>query len=126
MENFGIGGGLAALGLWLFIGMVVLGGIWDSIRKREAQHETLRRMLESGRDLDRKLLSDLLGPDEAKQAQDLRVSGLICLALAPGLVLLGWFMSSFAEKMLPLMLGVGGLILCLALGLLYAAKETKS
>ena len=125
MENFGVGGGLAALGLWLFIGMVVVGGIWDSIRKRDAQHETLRRMFESGKEIDRTLLSELLGSDQEKKAQDLRVSGLICLGLAPGLVLLGWFMSFLAEEMLTLMLGVGALVLCLALGMLYAAREAK-
>ena len=126
MDNFGIGGGLAALGLWLFIGMIVIGGIWDSIRKRDAQHETLRRMFESGREIDRALLSELLGSDQEKKAQDLRVSGFICLGIAPGLVLLGWFMSPLAEEMLTLMFGVGALVLCLSLGLLYAAREAKS
>ena len=56
MENVGvgvgIGAGLAALAFWGFIAAVVVAYYWDSIRKRDAQHETVRRALESGQQLD--------------------------------------------------------------------------
>ena len=48
MEAISLGAGLAALGFWLFIAVVVIGGIWDGARKREAKHESLRRIIESG------------------------------------------------------------------------------
>ena len=90
MQELGIGAGLGALGLWLFIAAVVVAGIWDSIRKREAQHETLRRVIESGQPVDQELIDRLLG-GEKRIDRDLKVSGLIMLGVAPGLVALGAF-----------------------------------
>ena len=43
MEGISVSEGLAALGFWTFIAAIIVAGIWDGIRKREAQHETLRR-----------------------------------------------------------------------------------
>jgi hypothetical protein len=121
MENIGIGAGLGAIGLWLFIGACVLGGIWDGIRKRDAQHETLRRMLESGQPLDEKLVDKVLGGGKQLD-RDLKISGLIMLGVAPGLLLLGWVLSlQSPEALLPL-LGVSALVACIAIGLLVAAK----
>ena len=52
-EGLGLGAGLGAIGFWLFIAAVVVAGIWFYVRKREAEHETLRRMIdESGRNID--------------------------------------------------------------------------
>ena len=49
MESIGVGAGLGAIGFWVFVAIVVVAGIWNGICKREAQHETLRRMVDSGR-----------------------------------------------------------------------------
>ena len=46
MEMEGFARGLQAFGLFLFLAAVSVGGIWKGVRKREAQHETLRRMIE--------------------------------------------------------------------------------
>ncbi len=46
MEMEGLGKGLEALAVFLFLAAFSLGGIWYRVRKREAQHETLRRMIE--------------------------------------------------------------------------------
>ena len=105
----------------MFVGACVVGGIWDGIRKRDAQHETLRRMLESGQPLDEALVNKVLGADK-RLDRDLRVSGLIVLAVAPGLLLLGWILSlQTPEALLPLV-GVSALVACIAIGLLVAAK----
>ncbi|NKC00615.1 MAG: hypothetical protein GKR90_19275 [Pseudomonadales bacterium] len=124
MEGIGLGAGLAAFGLWIFIGMAVLGGIWDSIRKRETQHETLRRMFESGQAVDPALFEQLTGGNK-DVARDLRIGGYICLAIAPGLVLLGWFMSALATELLTLLTGVAALLVCISAGMLYAARSVK-
>lgn len=60
MQGFTLGAGLAALAFWGFIASVVVAGVWNDIRKREAQHETVRRLFESGRELDEKTLDKLL------------------------------------------------------------------
>ncbi len=87
MEDFGTGAGLAALGFWLFVGLAVVAGAWDSVRKREAQHETLRRIVESGQTVDEHLADRLLSnTTESKSlARDLRVGGLILGCIAPGM-----------------------------------------
>ena len=124
MENIGIGAGLGAIGLWLFIGTCVVGGIWDGIRKRDAQHETLRRMLDSGQPLDEALVDKVFGGNK-RLDRDLRVSGLIMLGVAPGLLLLGWVLSLQAPEALLPLLGVSALVACIAIGLLVAAKYAE-
>ena len=52
--------GLATLGVFLFLAAVCLGVIWYRIRKREAQHETLRLMIEKGQNVDQALMDKLM------------------------------------------------------------------
>jgi hypothetical protein len=121
----GLGAGLAALGFWLFIAAVVTAGIWESIRKREAQHETLRRLMESGQPVDHAVIDKILGGDRKEISRDLTIGGLITLAAAPGLVLLGWFLSLLAEDALMPLLGVAALVGCIGVGLLIAARFAR-
>ncbi len=126
MEGIGTGAGLAALGFWVFIASIIAVGVWDKIRKRESQHETLRRVVESGQPIDEsltdKLLSITSGASSKNLDRDLKVSGLIVLSLAPGLLLMGWIMSlTLEEELLFIMLGVSALMVCLAIGFLAAA-----
>ncbi len=117
----GIGAGLGAIGLWSFIAAIIVAGIWDGIRKREAQHETLRRMIESGQPIDQALMDKLLGGSK-RLDRDLKVAGLIVLFVAPGLALLGWFVSLLSAEWLLPMLGVSALVGCVSIGLLVASK----
>ncbi len=124
MENIGTGAGLAAAGFWLFIAATIAVGVWDGIRKRDAQHETLRRAIESGQPLDDELVNKLLSltGNGKNLARDLKVGGLIFLSLAPGLVLMGYILSvALATELLGIMSAVAGLILCLSVGFLVAA-----
>ena len=116
-----IGVGLAAMAFWAFLAAVVVAGIWDGIRKREAQHETLRRMVESGQSIDQELMDKLLGGAK-RQDRDLKVAGLIVTSIAPGLALLGWFISLLSSDWLFPMLGVAALVGCVGIGLLSASK----
>lgn len=122
MEGLGAGAGLAALGFWLFVASVIAVGVWDNIRKRESQHETLRRVVESGQPIDEnltdKLLSITSGVASKDLERDLKVSGLIVLAIAPGMILMGWLMSiGLAEELFYIMAGVSALMVCLGGGL---------
>jgi len=124
MEDMGLGAGLGALGFWLFVAAIVLGGIWDGARRRETQHETLRRMIESGQPLDQKLVDRLLGLDKRLDV-DLKVAGLICLGLAPGLALLGWLIGLKSEGAFLPLLGTAALVTCIGGGLLIAAGYAR-
>ena len=124
MSEIGIGAGLAALGFWLFIAVAAVAGIWDGVRKREAQHATLRQVLESGQQIDQELVGKLLGNDR-RLHRDLKVSGLITLSAAPGLALMGWFISLIAEQALMPLLGVATLAGCVGTGLLVAARVAE-
>ncbi len=116
--------GLAALGFWLFVAAAVVGGIWDGVRKRDAEHETLRRLIESGREPDQELVDKLLG-NTKKPARDLTVAGLIVIFAAPGLVLMGWVLSLQGKEVLMPLLAVAGLVAFVGIGLLTAARFLK-
>ncbi len=79
---------LGALGFWIFIAAIVVAGIWSDTRKREIQQETLRRIVESGKDIDAAMLDKLIaaGRGDARPDKDLKTSGIIMLFIAPGLV----------------------------------------
>jgi hypothetical protein len=129
MQSFTLGAGLAALAFWGFIASVVVAGIWYDIRKREAQHETVRRLVESGKPLDSELVEKLLslsGNREARPDRDFKLVGMILLPTAVGLALLGMVLGmQFEEWRLPL-LGVAGLVLCVGLGFLLTANMASN
>jgi hypothetical protein len=119
--------GLGALGFWIFIAAVVVGGIWSDIRRRESQQETLRRMIESGQHLDPAVIDQLLEKgDKETQGRDLRVAGLITAAAAPGLAILGLFLGQLNEKVIPALLGVSVLVVFVSVGLFLAARLVES
>lgn len=118
----GLGAGLAAFAFWGFLAAVVLGGIWYAIREREAQYETVRRIVESGQEIDQAALDRILGGSRSLD-QDLRMSGLIVVFIAPGVALLGWFLGDISEAARSALFGVAGLIAFVAGGLLIAARS---
>ncbi len=125
MENFelsSLGAGLVALAFWGFIAAVAVAGIWDGIRKRDAQHETVRRLLESGQQTDQATLEKLLSLSDGGNKhpdRDFKITALWILPVAPGLALLGLILG--AEAQAPL-LGVAVLVACLGIGFLLAGK----
>jgi hypothetical protein len=118
-----LGGGLVAVAFWGFVASCVLGGVWYSIREKEAQHETLRRIIESGRDIDADLIDRVMN-DGGKSNGDLRVAGYITMSVAPGLALLGYVLevATDNDKIFTIMLGIGGLVIFVAIGMLFAAR----
>ena len=120
----GLGAGLVALAFWGFIAAVVVAGIWYGIRERQAQHETLRHMIDSGKPIDQALMDKVLGGDRQVH-RDLRIGGLIVLCAAPGMALLGWFISRIAEPVLMPLLGVAALMVFVGIGLLAASRAAE-
>lgn len=117
----GIGQGLSALAFWGFIAAVVVAGIWYSIRERQAQHETLRRLIDSGQAIDQALVDQVLGGGR-RTDRGLRIAGLIVIFVAPGLAILAWFVGQLSEPWLMPLLGAAALVAFVGIGLLVAAK----
>lgn len=120
----GLGAGLAALAFWGFIAAVVVGGIWYAVREKEAQHETLRRMIDSGKELDEETVSRVF-KENGRPDRDLKIGGIIAASAAPGLAVLGWSLGSVSSEALHALLGVAGLVAFIAAGLLIAAKVAE-
>ncbi|MEX3007497.1 hypothetical protein [Hoeflea sp. TYP-13] len=120
----GVAAGLGAFGFWIFLAAVVIAGIWYDIRKKEVQHETLRRIMDSDQKIDEALLDKLLSASSGgsrRLERELRIYGVVTLFTAPGLALLGWILGfQFPPAMLPI-LGASVLVLFVAVGLLVAA-----
>lgn len=125
MQGISTGAGLAALAFWGFIAIIVVAGIWYEIRRREAQHETLRRLIDSGQPLDQMLadrIVSLSGGGRKRLERDLMAYGLVVLFAAPGLALLAVFVGwQFPPALLPL-LGAASLVACIGIGLIVTAR----
>jgi O-antigen/teichoic acid export membrane protein len=125
MQGFSLGAGLAALAFWGFLASIVVAGIWYDVRKREAQQETVRRLLESGQPIDDSLMDKLFslgGGTRERLDRDFKLVALIMLPTAVGLALLGLVLGlqDIGAK-LPL-LGVAALVACIGLGFLWASR----
>jgi len=119
--------GLGALGFWIFIAAIVVAGIWFDVRKRESQQETLRRVVESGKEIDPAIIDKILaaGKELSRIDRDLRVSGLIVIFLSPGLAVFGWFLAKSRPEIMSVMLGIALLVGFIGIGLLVAAKVAE-
>jgi hypothetical protein len=124
MEFTGIGAGLAAIGFWGFIAACVVGGIWYDARKRESQQETVRRIVESGRELDPQVLDKLLMLSDGKENRpdlDMKLTALWIAPAAAGLVALGFVIGSFEPQARTPILGAAALAGVLSVGFWIAS-----
>lgn len=118
--------GLGAFGFWLFIASIVVAGIWYDARRKESQQETLRRIVESGRDIDPALIDRIIGASAGENlARDLKVGAYVVLPLAPGMAMLAVFLGMIAPEPRAALLGVAILMGFIGTGLLLAAKMVE-
>ena len=83
----------------------------------------MRRLAETGQPLDQELLDTLLGRNK-DLAGDLNIAAYILFGISPGMVLLGSILGlAFAEGIFWPLVGVGGLTLCIGIGMKYAANS---
>jgi hypothetical protein len=115
-------GDMGVLGFWLFLAAVVVSCMRSDARKRESQQETLRRLVESGKDVDAALIDKMMasGNNNERARGDLKTSGLIVVFVAPGLLALGWFLSRLNEKLWGIMIGVSILVGFVGIGMMVA------
>lgn len=121
MDVNSIGGGLASLAFWGFLAAVVVAGIWYGLRERQAQYDTLSKLVESGQAVDQAVIDKILGGN-TRPDRGLKIGGLITIFVAPGLVVLGWFLERVEDGILQPLLGVAGLVAFVGVGLLVAGK----
>lgn len=116
--------GLGAMGFWIFLAAIIVAGIWFDVRKRESQQETLRRVVESGQQIDPVVIDKMVaaGGGSSRPDRDYKISGMIVGFIAPGMPILGWFLARFNEDLFGLMLGVGMLMAFVSAGLYIAGK----
>lgn len=131
MDNIdlGLGAGLAAIAFWLFLALVSVAAIWDGVRKREARHETLRRLAESGQPIDEKVMEKMLmlkAGGSKRYDRDFKLTALWILPVAVGMAFFGFIMGSYHPEAFGPLLGVSALLACLGIGFLIASKVTAS
>ena len=115
--------GLGALGFWLFIAVVVGGGIWYDAKRKEIQQETLRRIVESGKHIDPAVIDRVVGTSDAKELErDLKIGALIVLAAAPGLFVFSLFLGMISPEARMAVMGASGLVAFIGGGLLMASR----
>lgn len=120
----GLGAGLAAIAFWGFLTAVVVGGMWYALRERQAQYDTLSRMVESGQPVDEAVVERVLGGNK-RMDRDLKVAGLIVVFVAPGLAVFGWIIGKVSENAFLPMMGVAALVGFIGAGLLVAARYAE-
>ncbi len=124
MENIGLGAGLASLAFWGFVATAVVAGVWENIRKRDAQHETVRRLLESGQPINQDLLDKLIsatGGAKRRLDRDFKLAALYILPVAVGIAAFGWVLGSYHPKAGPPLLGAAALVGCIGAGFWMAS-----
>ena len=119
--------GLAALGFWIFLAVAVVANVLAASRRRESQQETLRRVVESGQQLDVAVIDRMLGASGGNERpdRDLKVAGIIVMFVAPGLSVFGWFLGRFNDKIFEVMIGIGLLVLIVGIGLYVAGMMSQ-
>ena len=121
----GLGSGLSALAFWGFIAAVVVGGIWYSVRERQAQYETLRHIIDSGQPVDQALVDRILGGSQ-RTDRSLKIAGLIVIFVSPGLAVFAWLIAKLSAAWLFPLLGASALIAFVGIGLLVASKIAEN
>lgn len=124
MEGAAAAAAMGTLGFWIFLAAVVVAGVWQQSRKRESEQETLRRIVESGREIDPAVIDRILGVGDGKDAaRDLKVAATIVLLVAPGLAALGLALGMDDAGARRALLGIAVLVAFVGIGLYLAARQ---
>ncbi|MEE8399800.1 MAG: hypothetical protein V3S89_12395 [Desulfobacterales bacterium] len=106
---------------WIFIGGVVVGGMWyANARNRETQ-KTIRLAIEKDIALDDALLEKLLRR-QSGNPDDYYISGIICLAICIGLPIMGYFIGQIAREAFFPLVGAGILVGLIGISLILCGK----
>ena len=116
-------GDLSALGFWIFIAAIVVGGMWKESRQNAEKHETLRRIVEKTGEIDEAKLKELFSEAPSEESKPgygyraARVTGTIVFFIGAGiatfiLIAVGLGKAFGATRLLDDVTGTASLIDC--------------
>ncbi len=103
----------------MFLGLTVIISLffWFRFRGRSEMQQTIRSAIDKGQELTPELVESLGSPQRPVKDKDLRLA-LIWVAIALGISLFGFAMSSIEEDVFHIMLGISAFPICI--GTAYA------
>jgi hypothetical protein len=117
-----------AIAFWAFVAIAAVAGIVADYKKREAALAPLRLAIERGQQLDPALVERLMTPERHAGIDPLylRIGGIITFAAGVGVIILSFILAQVAPPALYPVLGGGVVLVCIAVGLLLAARAVES
>jgi hypothetical protein len=130
---------LGALGFWIFLAAVVVGGMWSEARKKTEKHETLRRIVEKTGTIDEAKWKELFKEapsEEPKPGSGYRLTRVLgtiimfggagiatCISIAMGLAKVFEVQNLLddIDQIIP-MLGVSAGIAMIGLGVFFSSR----
>lgn len=125
MSNWGMGPYLVGIAFWVFVGAVSIAGIVGEHTKRRLGIELLRHAIDKGQTLDPAIVEKLMGTearDKSTDPLDLKIAGIITIAVGAGVSVLAFFVGYIASSALYPTLGAGLAIVCVGVGLGVASS----
>jgi len=106
---------------WIFIASIVVGGMWYAQARNRETQETIRLAIEKGITLDEALIDKLI-VRQSGNPEDYYISGIICIAVAIGLPIMGYFLGQIATEAFFPLVGAGILVGLIGISLILCGK----
>jgi hypothetical protein len=123
VEEFG------ALGFWIFLAALLVGGMWKETRQQAEKHETLRRLVEKTGTIDEAKLKELFSAAPGEQVKPgggyraLRVTGTIIMFVAAGLgIIFATIGIVFGDRQAIVALGISAATGIAGLGVFFSSR----
>jgi hypothetical protein len=116
------------IGFWVFLTIAAVAGIVSDYKRRQIELEPLRAAIERGAQLDPAVIEKFSTRQPREAPLDpmlLKIGGIITMAAGIGLVIAAWFISRLAPIAFLPLLGTGILAVCVAVGVLVAARVLR-
>jgi len=109
--------GISGAAFWIFLAIVVVAGIWYAYARNKETQKTIRLAIEKGMQLDEAIIGKL-DIRESGSPEGYYIGGIICLACALGLPILGFFVGKIAPEAFFPILGAAILVGLIGIGLI--------
>jgi hypothetical protein len=116
---------VVAVVFWIFVGVVVVAGIFADYKRRRGTVDVIRAAIEKGQQLDPALVEKLTANDQRNEPIEplhVKLGGIITLAAGVGVSLFSFFIGHIAPVALYPILGAGVIVICVGVGLLVGAN----